>query len=680
MRVYLLIVGILLTSACQSGARNGGHGLAPDGEMACTPSNDPMGCVRQRCDQAGAHFDENQKLCLCPEGSLLSTVGAYQCVTPKFSETDSGYVVSSMNAKADSRSYPYYLSGPDRSTMQDLIAQAGSSLTQFPALGLRLQVVDIYKNADEMRSLKLDPDSMHDLAESLLVKNLLLLPDLNLPVNANGGISDATLGLNYDIIAVPPSDQPIETGHIDLDQVIQESVSLAQAGTSGEKIISFTEDGCADQCIGRTDLVDDPSFHSYRTREFFKGALVRDQISIFDRHTRQTAVVLFLMGQRVNQFLLREGNDLWLHANQPGDLSNSRVARLVSLPKKGDVTPFALDANEVPVVTLESALTTGEQDASIPRGPFTESHVYGWFKTSDDLPYFKNFHALPTVFGEEEIETPDIAAQHGIVVTSLASGGFKHAFIPFAGSDLLNGIFKKFLGNYAEVRPNLHLVISLSELWSLSPAACAGGPLGEAVMAHADQVLWVMGASNSASEFSLHSNACPQTLTAPNLLKVAATADGLTLAHSSAYGEKTVSIAESGCAGDERTCADADAATSFAAPRLARKMADLLTRFSEATPKDVAFAILATAHIPRSYWGKLEPLPVISGGVADVDAAALLLSSQAQWPVDRNLVSPQWLALLKEAKINQYQGRYSWLISKYVEEEAKIFMKRGNVQ
>ncbi len=645
--------------------------------VTCQPSTDPMACVRENCVNAGATFDEVQKLCTCPSGSILSTVGKYSCKPVDLTPDQSGAVTSLVTA-TNGRVDDWLLVNVRNSDLaKNFISSLGGSLSQIPLFNHSRQVFTLFKNANDMKILNLNPTSLHDI-NALNIEGMFLMPDLNLPVDANGGIGDAVEGLPFIQAITPPSNLPVVTGQSDLDQVIAASLKQAQVGTIGETFLVYSENGCADQCTGRTVLIDNQRFLAYRVRQFYQGALMQDQISIFDKIKRRTDITLFLFDRKVSNYILQQNGEISLHANEPG-ISNSQITEISTVPDPNTVPPFTLNADEVPVASFETAFINKGADFAILRGPYKDSHVYGWFKPEDNLPYFKNYHDLPTMFGEEDIEYLFTNAGHGLEVAQFATDLFKHSFIPFVGNDLFDGVFNKFLYNYIQSRPYKPLVASLSQTFGLSREACTNSPLGQAVRSHTNRVLWVVAATNSREPLSLDSYACPQNLVSPNLLKVASSSDDQTLAPSSAYGQYTVNIAEIGCPSLDGNCRPQDVGTSYAAPRLARKVADLMTEYPTVSATDVAFAIQATARVTCTRWlGELNPIPVISGGFADAYAAGKLLAERPQWPASRELTSSDWQQLLLQAKQSQYSGWYApGAISNCVLEQAKLFMKRG---
>jgi hypothetical protein len=128
---------------------------------------------------------------------------------------------------------------------------------------------------------------------------------------------------------------------------------------------------------------------------------------------------------------------------------------------------------------------------------------------------------------------------------------------------------------------------------------------------------------------------------------------------------------DSGCPPGKPTCDDQESATSYAAPRLARKLADLKAKYPAATVRQIRLAVLATAKVP--FLNSWRPVAVRSGGMADIDAADRLLANLSSWPTDNNIVSPQWQQLLMTAKAGQFSNGTTF--KKYVLRQSQMLVE-----
>lgn len=649
---------------------------APASVAACTATENPFECVRRRCEEGGARFNSDKNVCECPRGFLLNTVGPWQCELMHIVPSDGGGA-GVIKARASGRDYEFYVSGPARGQVFDTVEGMAGEIALIPAWNMGAQSLDLHVNSEALRALNINPQSLRKIAgPGVALNDFIRQPPLNLPLNANGGLSDAVGGTPYARTVFLPRQTPVRTGRVDLDDVLDRSLARVAAPGGSEVITSFAEAGCADQCLGRTVLLDEPRFQSYRVRMYFSGVAVQDQISIFDKDARVTALTVALVNGAPSGFVLDEDGDVYLHGNED-TLEASRIGLLQKRPARSEIKSFTLDPNEVPVALFEAAQNPALIPA-IPRGPHTDTHVWGWFPREAQLPFFKNYLDVPTLYGEEELEFGAVESRHGITVSYLATDGFKHPAIPFAASDLMAGHFNRALEAYRQTRPNVGLVASLSEVFSLAPEFCARSPLGRAVSESRD-VLWVLSAGNSGQELRFDARACPQSVRGPHILRMAATAGGDRLAGPSSYGTWTVELAENGCPAQQETCSDQEAVTSFAAPRAARHLADLRSEFQTLSTEDIAFAVMATARVPFNYWGS-QPLATISGGRLDAEAARHLLAEQAHWPRGRDLTSSEWQELLLQAKFEQYGDIGNARRRRLVLSEAETFMKRGGLK
>lgn len=640
-----------------------GDGPAPRRPLACAPSDGPFDCVRANCLAAqDAAFDEKEKRCECPVGTILSTVNAYECVS--VDATDSSVSLQSADPR---RQYLFTIEAPDADSLKKLLKNDAVSLAFVPHWNFMQKAFRVYANSKDMAQQGFNEKSAHDSMSP--IGTLLFQPELDLYTDANAGVSGAVIGMPFWQLAVLPTGNSPHTGDAALDAQIASALAAVQLGVKTENVASLSADGCAGQCTASRILSDSDTYTIRRVRFYFKGGVVQDQISIFDKKRLQTAATLFLLNGEVSHYILQENDGAWLHGPED-DARNSRIVKLQSSPSTADVPKFRLNDNEAPVLIFETG-KNDKIDSVIPRGPWTASHLYGWFRPEDGLPFFKNHQDTATLFGEEEIEI-GMTVGHGVAVASLASDGYQHPLIPFAASDLQAGIVEKFIRNYRQAKPERALVASLSEIFAMSASACKANPIGHAIQNSPD-ILWIVGAGNSGHELPANSANCPQSIDAANVIRVAATAGESDLAGPSTYGERSVDIAELGCAPGLTICNAADAGTSLAAPRAARKISDLMNKYPTATPKQIRLAVLATARV---LWLSY-PLAVRSGGVVDAEAADRLLAQLPTWPQGQDLTSNDWQKLLVAAKSAQYPDSSPNRIRSYVSRQTQHLLQNA---
>lgn len=682
---HLVFWSILLMQVCgcsQSTSNSVPLNKTDKAFTSCFPSSDPMECLQKLCKESQAIFNNRKKVCECPYGSILNTSGKTYTCERLIVTTGDGWANAAIESQHGGRTYGLFLKGTSRETLLNTLASSSGEIALLPLWNMANQNFNIYFNSSDLRDLNITPQSLRGLAgPGTMIRGFLRQTDATLFIDANSGVRDAAVGMPFFQIGFSPRQTPIRSGDAPLDAVIGRALERIQIGKTEVEITSYTEYGCAEQCTERTILQDDTYFLAYRVRTYFHGVPIQDQFSVFDKSKRRTSITVYLLNEQPIAFMLDENDGVYLHGNE-SDLQESRVGLVQKFPELSQIPIFSMDIEEPIVVTFEAAQNPLIASA-IPRGPFTDTHVWGWFKSEDNLPFFKNYQDFPTQYGEEEVEMQSVESIHGIAVAHLATDGFKHSIIPFAGSDLMAGNFQKFVNNYRSTRPNQNLVASLSEAFVLSPKQCAQSNLGKSILQN-QNIAWIISAGNSGRDLMPSSYACPQILRGSNLLKVAATAGKDSLSSVSAYGETSVDIAESGCPPNQNFCTPSDAATSYAAPRLARKISDLQRQFPRIEPKDILFAVMATARVPHARNYNLtfvsKPLPVISGGVADSQAATQLLAERSKWPKDRKLTSDEWQDLLLMAKSEQYEGLWIQTKRALVHAEAETFMKRGDLQ
>ncbi|MFL5813333.1 MAG: S8 family serine peptidase [Bdellovibrionia bacterium] len=670
MNFLSLLIFLVFAASCNSAtSATQNHSPAPTSDsgasvthharVTCKPSSDPLSCLRTNCKEIGAQFNESQKRCECPKGKSLNTDQGFECVSSGDISPIADYLKMNMGGAT--------LYANSTSTLQTFFERDGAAVGHTSTRGSLI----VAKDPKDLMSNGQAKTILTGSKWDLFTVNWLNAPQLNISSSGNDGIADRMADLNLDSkIAFLEPNFPLRTGAADLDSTIEQSLALSKNVPAEENYISYTEAGCIDQCLADSQVLESHQFRVTRQRYYYGGTVVQDLITVFDRYKQEDAAALFLINGHLAYSVIQEGSETWLHGNE-GSIAESRIKLLQTFPDRTSIPTETAFKDETPIVIFENA-ENANLAPIVPRGPWKQSHVFGWFKPQDEQPFFKNYPGYNADFGKEHL-AGGLESSHPIAVANLASNNYQHPLIPLQEADLLNGSFTTFANNYSEAlsasatKRATQLVASVSEATPMSPSACQNGPIGNAISA-ANSTLWVMGASNSGADLAVGKNICPQLLNGSRIIKVASSSDGERLVSSSAYGRKSVDIAEIGCRGvHEASCKSENAATSFAAPRLARKIADLANEFPMATPEQIRFAMLITARIPGAVctgWNHrhceyTQALPVRSGGFADPHAARVLLSELAThgWPDSSKLQTAEWVDLIVRATADQLDDK-----------------------
>lgn len=636
----------------------------------CKDTVTALDCLRLTCNTSGAVFNETQKQCECPDSFFLNTLNGLHC--------EKTTTIIKDNTGTDLVFGKTYIQGPNTNLDKLFLESAGKSLYSS---GNR-RVIFTYFDTNE---LLLDPKSLAFLNISdpgAFTVNLMNQTNIILNANANKGVSyQLTNDVLYQIAFIPKDISFIKTDDDELDAIIQASLRWASKVSENESFLSYTEKGCLDQCIAKSYLKTNSHFLVNRNRYYFRGGILQDHILIFDKNIMQVRATLFLINGKLAYYLHQEKNSTVLHSNEE-DFEKSKVLTLQTYPNLKDIKLPENNFTENPVVIFETT-KNDVLDSITYKGPWTNSHVLGWFRPEDNIPFWKNYQNFNADFGQDHV-CGVTEMGHAINVANIASDVYKKPIIPMQDVDLYNETFGKFLKNFNDFQltktnqPKHRLTLSISESEVMTAKSCLNSPVYKYIVETQKNAIWVIGAGNSASELNESAYSCPQTIQADNVIHVASSGDGQNIAQSSTFGKSTVEIAEIGCGGPyTKNCDPSTVGTSYAAPRLAKKIAELFTEFPMASTQQIRFAVLVTARVPFTdglFKQTIRPLPVKSGGFADINAAKKLLENLNTWPKDFSADSKEWILLLYKSKSDQYEKLSENKIKNLIKMQMQYFL------
>ena len=605
--------------------------------LSCEPSEDPFACLRTQCSEAGGTFSESTKTCLCDSNKLFAIGSRGSCVFPQFDKDVVSFTVEreiptelTVDITNENRSFLLktlpYLSVP--------IAAEGRAATSLFASA-----------SDFLNTMKSLPRTMQ-----LDFMNFYRPETYLYDESSNSAVTSRMINILRRTYF-----RPVETNAWAF--FTEQPLSEASVMTSSNK-------GCAEVCIATYKLKEDGVYEATRTQLYSGGAIYDDHVTLNVASTGEMAYTLFLLGGRLSHFLKREKDDsVWLY-----DSSQKRVTEIQS-PSTEDRPPRQrFLPRSVPVAIFE-----GYTDANIDRvafyGPHLDSHYYGWFKVEDRTPF--QLGRRLSRFAEES----QPSAKHGRTVSELASRNFSNPLLPFFPEHLWNGDFARFVENFKESSDG-KFVGSLSFAYPMTPEACAKSGITQVFKQTSELALWTVAAGNSGQRTDKGASLnCPQNMNTENVLVVAASGDGKRLTSTSAYGESYADLADLGCAQNESSCREA--ATSFAAPRAARRIADVLEAFPELEMNKIRFALLVTSRVPFRAEGTDSSriqntfLSVRSGGFIDEVAAKVFLSVYRGDNLEQALV---------QAKSAQYSGLKKQSTAALISHQIQRLKKLGVIQ
>lgn len=623
--VIVLLAGCMSASDARSNSRP-----APRSESlsACVPGDDPFSCLRTQCAEARASFNEIEKTCRCANGKLFVSGDRGSCISPESKERV--WVFEHQR---------------ERAMRLSIEIPKGTAINEFlPAIALPFAndgiiAVNIYRNAENLRAVL---SQLHDSLQSYLLN--FYRPDTNVyDASINAAVWDKTSQIIRRVFIQPTEGNSRWTQFSEQELV-------------NGKVTAYTSKACAEICSITFELKGDTDFRAQRVRLYSGGNIYDDHINLIDRDN-EIAYTLFYLGGRLSHYLKREPDGSHtLFAND-----GQSVTKISGPAERAPLAKQNFDSESVPVAIFEG-YSNEDIDRAVLYGPDIDSHYYGWFKREDGRPFELGRRLVR--FGEES--SPDPA--HGIAIAKLASDQFRQPIIPFFPDHLWNGDFEIFLNNF-----NGKFVGSLSLTNTMSPDHCAKSGVATIIERTRERALWTAAAGNSGrSGKKTNSLNCPQSLSAPNLIVVAATGDGTTTAENSSRGEKFADILEYGCEPGTLTCRDA--ATSYAAPRLARTAAKLMQEFPNATASQIRRALILTAKVPFSdpWYSRAQNQfqDVLSGGVADGEAARTFLMDRTEGDI---------VGRVSRAKAHQYPKLEEKEVKNLVREQIARLKKAGEI-
>ncbi|MFS4460456.1 S8 family serine peptidase [Bdellovibrio sp. HCB2-146] len=655
MKKTFFALAIFALLGCNEKGAGTGHAdgapVTPQ-RMNCQIQGDAFSCVRMACENAGAHFNEDDLSCTCPNKQLFTAQAGGSCLKGELQENNT------VIFKDPSKGVHFYLTDKTKGNRlaDSEIAEVlrGFSAPIFPGMSNMM----VFRDGQDFLRIQKALDSTFIETLSFGMPNTYLAG-----VNVNGGVYNAVIDRNQ-MFQILPSHRRIDLSTPELSQILEQALGLIKNSIVVESIYSFSNLGCAEICVLKSVLINDSEYRVTRTRIYSGGNPINDQINIYNKTNFFTEVSVVLFSNQPSHYILRENGEYNLYANDGTPLAQLANHSELERGLKQSRTPVGK-----PVIIFEDGYNA-QADSVAVRGPYSTSY-YGWFGPQDHKPFL--YGKTMSEWGEDYTSSPS----HAYEVSRLASLNFQRAIIPFSSAALMNGDFATRLS----LLPKEHLVASVSVAFPYEKSECLKSPVAQTIAASKEQILWTIGAGNSGRELQTGTLiSCPQILRSSNTLIIASTSGSDRLSYSSTYGQQTVDIAESGCTFESAICSDSQAATSYAAPRAARLIANIMKVHPSFKPEQVRTAVLLTARVPyRKGWASLsnEFLPVRSGGILDTRAALDLL----QYLEDKGVASlnslsnAELLNALVQVKSSQYDDIDAEDIEDLVKDQITRFKK-----
>ncbi len=594
----------------------------PD-RMDCKVGEDPYACQRIACLNANATYHETTHLCECKPDTIFWAIQGGACLEARplenqvfdfqFSETKHYYVRNRKNAF-------------DSENLSTLVSQRS-----VPVFGGRSQLV-LVKDSEQLAALSdgFDQDFFN-----------LGLPNTELDYyDLNSGYADRMSRSTLQFLMVP-SGRPLVLKDAEANKRLMLALDALEQTAPKPSVESFSELGCAEICIERSELLNNSNFIAYHLRVFSGGNPLQDTLNIFNKSSQEVETMVVFVGRKPSHYFVSThlgGYDVY---GNDGTLIKT-VSKQLEVSKLKPISPDSALARSTPVAIFEGDYSENVDSVAY-IGPHQDSAFYGWFTTSDNRPYF--YGKTTTLLGEEAIGN----AGHSAIVSTLASDGFTKRLLPMAVTSLQSDDFLKVLNRIDQPK----IAANISFAFTFTPEICRKSALAHTIQLSQGRVLWTIGAGNSGSEIDQHSLPfCPQALEEKNLLIVAATNGNQSLSRASSFGENYADLAANGCGLLSQSCNDG--ATSFASPRVARIAADLIEKFPSLSIEQIKLALISTVQVPDTGFKHLPKyLDVKSGGIIDPVAAQNFISLLLETPsfdrpnLDFNSISAQQVNTLK---------------------------------
>lgn len=564
--------------------------------MNCISGDDPFKCQKQACQNANGHYNDLSKVCSCPSGSLFFSQFGGACL---LADTTTENVMSFSKNKNS----PFYISGSSSNLSMSHLQELTTNLSLPIFLGQ--SQLKIYTEVSQLAGLP-----------EVFLQEFL---NLGFPVTeldwyeSNSGFKNKNMISRSVARFMFINNDQNNDALVANDKIKMVLHNLNDANYKSE-IKSFSELGCAEICIEKTELLNDVESRIYRLRVFSGGNPIQDNIVLFNKIKHDTEQMLVLFNQRPSHLFVSNGAGGYEAYKYNGD----KIATAQSIDKNFPEKTRRFDQEKQTPVAIFEGLYNNVADSAALFGPYLEHSYYGWFNDGDERPFY--YGKTVTMLGEEEVTDP----VHSAIVSRIASENLTKPILPFSLLSLINGDFEKVVPRI----PFQKFAASISAAYTYTTQTCKESNLAKTIENTKNTVLWFAGAGNEAravakTDFTY----CPQSLNSSNILIIAATSGGNSLSEVSTFGENYADIAASGCTVIEEFC-DVGA-TSFAAPRVARAAANLMTQFPELTIEHVKLALLMTVRVPysgKSIFIKNEFLKIKSGGILDENAARIFVT------------------------------------------------------
>ena len=653
---------ILILAMTLSGCHKNNHGptnsnatqkvqIQSNQTFSCQITIDPYSCQKQACQNAGAKYDDKKNICECSEGQIFSSKNGGECLNAISTDNDGD---STLIFKGTN----FYVNNYANTLINSIIKRSSIPIT------INRSILYIFDNAENMVK---NPAIKH--LTKLKKIHHLGLPNTDIsPTNGNAANASGSFGEATFSFIILPTNKPVIINSKNVSDLINDGIDSIVNNQLTKKISeSYDHLGCASICIEKSLFpqleLKNTSMYLERIRVFSGGNPIKDTLLVFDKTLKMyTAMVILINEEPSYGYSVNQDGDVYFE-----DLLGHKLEFIANI--LGNKSTFQ-NISGTPVAIFEDLYSEILNQAVMP-GKFQNSHYYGYFDEKIQRPFF--YGHKQAMFAEEDM----VGGSHTISVANIASSNLKKPILPFPILSLRNGDFLEGLKSLTLQK----FVANASFAVTRSYESCKNGHIGKQINITQKSVLWTIAAANDGQRIEHPKDLlfCPQSLQGPNIMIVASTEDGIHIASSSSYGRHYADIIELGCEQGKENCVN-EGGTSFAAPRLARKAADLMELFPELSPEQIKLALMITAKPKLQSFNKnifdqinmkrqeyaanfIQFYDVRSGGIADLKTAIKFLEVLKSKNSFNSFTSSQHLSkealdALIAAKLIQYTDNF----------------------
>lgn len=631
----------------------------PDRLNCKISDDDPYACQRVACLNAKAVYHEDNHICECKPETIFRAINGGACLDVRRLENQ----VFDFQFNKVRHFFVHNLKSAFKS--EDLSSLV--SKRSIPVFNGRLQLFLIKDPSQFFTSLEGFDWELFNLG----------LPNTELDYNdLNSGYSDRIIRSSLQFLMVPTG-RPLVLKDADANKRLASALTSLEKQSPKANVQSFSELGCAEICIERSELLNNSSFIAYRIRVFSGGNPIQDTLNIFNKLSREVETMVVFVDHKPSHYFVSTHFGGYEVYNNDGTFiktvsENLEVSKIKPIQSESDL------AHSIPVAIFEGFYSE-KVDSVAYIGPHQDYSFYGWFTESDNRPYL--YGKTTTLLGEEDVGNPN----HSAIVSALASANFTKRVLPMSVTSLQFDDFAKVLNRMEQQK----IVANISFAFTFTPEICRKSAFASTIKSSQERVLWTIGAGNSGSELDQQSLPfCPQALEGKNILIVSATNGKINLSNASSFGENYVDVAANGCTLGEENCDNGG--TSFAAPRVARIAADLIEEFPLFSIEQIKLALVCTAQVPDTGISRSPKfLTIKSGGIVDPVAARnfislLMESSNPDLSIlDFKYISVEQIdrlkIILKKARQHQFKDFTSQQIDTFLNEHIKRVINKYGI-